>query len=93
VEYELLYWPAADDALTELENDSARAPILRAVERALARLTADPFSPRLGTTAFVTEAFGGVSATPVGLDDWYVFWQRGAEPQTIEIIQVHKLRL
>jgi hypothetical protein len=93
VEYEFVYWPAADDALAGLENDPAMAPVLRAVDRALERLAADPFNPRLGTTAFMTPEFGGVSATPVGLDDWYIFRQRGPEPGVIEIIQVHALRL
>ena len=90
---ELAYWPAADEALDMLDKDAAMAPVLRAVERTLQRLTADPFSPRLGTTAFMTGALGGVSATPAGLDDWYVLWQRGAEPMVLEIILVHQLRL
>ncbi len=93
MEYEFLYWPAADEALSKLENDPAMISALRAVERVLERLAADPFSPRLGTIAFVTEDFGGVSATPAGLDDWYVFWQRGAEPRVIEIVLIHQLRL
>lgn len=90
--YEITYWPAADDALTELESDPTMAPVLEAVERVLERLTSDPFNPRLGTTAFVTEDLGGISATPVRYDDWYVFWQRGPERQAIEIVLVHPLR-
>jgi hypothetical protein len=92
VDYDLAYWPAADQAIARLENDPAMTHVLRAVDRGLERLAADPFNPRLGTTAFVTEEFGGVSATPVGLDDWYIFWQRGEEPKVIEIVLVHPLR-
>jgi hypothetical protein len=90
--YELLYWPAADEALDKLENDPAIAPARRAVDRTLQRLAADPFSPRLGTTAFITEELGAISATPAGLDNWYVLWQRGEGPRTIEIVLVHELR-
>jgi hypothetical protein len=71
----------------------AMAWALWAVERAMQRLAADPFSPRLGTTAFVSEDFGGVSATPAGLEDWYVFWQRGTESGVIEIVLIHEIRL
>ena len=60
--YEVVYWPAADDALSALEKDPALAPALQAVERILLELEADPFNPRLGTTAFMTEDYGGVSA-------------------------------
>ncbi len=93
MEYDISYWPAADDAIAELENDPVMAPVLNAVERVLGRLAKDPFNPRLGTTAFVTEELGGVSATPVGLDDWYVLWQRGPGPRAIEIVLVHPLRI
>lgn len=91
--YEILYWRAADEAIGRLENDPAMAPVMRAVGRTLERLAADPFSPRLGTTAFVTDEYGGVCATPVGLDDWYVLWQRAPEAWTIDIVLVHQLRL
>lgn len=92
--YELTYWPRADDIMTELEQDPATAAVLPAVERVLAHLAEDPFDPRLGTTAFVTEELGSVCATPARREDWYVIWQRGPEgTQTIEIILVHQLRL
>lgn len=92
--YELTYWPRADGLLAELEQDPAMAAVLQAVERVLERLAEDPFSPRLGTTAFVTEELGSVCATPARRDDWYLIWQRGPEgTQTIEIILVHQLRL
>jgi hypothetical protein len=91
--YEVVYWPAADDALSALEKDPALAPALQAVERILLELEADPFNPRLGTTAFMTEDYGGVSATPARLDDWYVLWQRGAEQGVIEILLVHQIRI
>ena len=41
----------------------------------------------------MTPELGEVSATPVGLDNWYIFWQRAPEPGVIEIIQVHPLSL
>lgn len=92
--YELTYWPRADGILTELELDLAMATVLQAVDRVLARLADEPFSPRLGTTAFKTPGLGGVSATPARHDDWYVIWQRGPEhTQTIEIILIHRLSL
>lgn len=90
--YEILYRPAAEDALDKLEADPAMAGVLQAVERVLARLEEDPFSPRLGTTAFMTDEYRGVNATPAGPDDWYIFWQRAQEPRTIEVILVHQLR-
>jgi hypothetical protein len=93
VEYEITYWPAADDVLTRLENDPAMAPVLQCVERVLRRLSRDPSDPRLGTKVLMTEDFRGVSATPVPMDDWYIFWQRGPESRAIEIVLIHQLRL
>jgi hypothetical protein len=93
VSYEFFYLDDADDAMARLEGDPAMAHVLAAVERTLDKLAADPFSHRLGTTAFMTEEYGGISATPVGTDDWYVFWQRGPEPRTIDIVLVDQLRL
>ena len=90
--YEILYWPAADEALSKLESDPAMARVLHAVERILASLAEDPFNPRLGTIPFMTEEFGGISATPARYDDWYVMWQRGPNARTIEIVLVHQLR-
>ena len=92
--YELLYWPAADDHLTMLESDPERADELEAVESTLNRLAEDPYNPRLGTTAFRTEQYGGISATPVrGApdDDWYVLWQRGAHRGELDIVAVVRL--
>ena len=91
--YVLLYWPAAEEALDRLEKDPAMVPVLQAVQRTLHKLAVDPFSPRLGTTAFVTQELGGISATPARLDDWYLFWRSGEAPMTIEIILVHRLQL
>jgi hypothetical protein len=92
--YELLYWPAADDHLAMLEADPARENELRAVNRALARLAEDPYNPRLGTTAFQTEQYRGISATPVrGAPDpdWYVLWQRGAQRGELDIVAIVRL--
>jgi hypothetical protein len=94
VAYELFYWPAADDHLTMLEGDHRRADELEAVERTLSRLAEDPYNPRLGTTAFRTEQYGGISATPVrGApdDDWYVLGQRGAHRRELDIVAVVRL--
>jgi len=93
VSYEFFYLDDADDAMARLESDPAMAHVLAAVERTLDKLASDPFNPRLGTTSFVTPELGGVSATPTGLDDWYVFWQRGPEPKIIDIVLVDQIRL
>jgi hypothetical protein len=92
VHHELLYWPAADDAIARLEADPALRPAMQAVDRTLVRLADDPFAARLGTAAFVTDEFGGICATPARFDDWYVLWQKG-EPGTIEIVHVCQLQL
>jgi hypothetical protein len=92
--YELLYWPAADDHLAMLEADPTRQNELRAVERTLSRLAEDPYDPRLGTTAFRTEQYGGINATPVrgALDaDWYVLWQRGAQRNELDIVAIVRI--
>jgi hypothetical protein len=36
---------------------------------------------------------GGVCATPVGLDDWYIIWQRGEDAKLVEVILVNYLPL
>ena len=69
------------------------AMVQRAVARVRRNLAGDPFSPRLGTTSFMSDELGGINATPAGVDDWYVIWKRGEEPGTIEIIHVHPLRV
>jgi hypothetical protein len=38
----------------------------------------------------MTEPLGGINATPVRVDEWYVIWQRG-EPGSIEIVDVREL--
>ncbi len=90
MDYEILYWPDADEALARLESDPAKAPVLRAVDRAMVRLADDPFNPRLGTIAFMTDELGGISATPARIDEWYILWQRG-EPGVIEIVAILEL--
>lgn len=89
---ELVYWPAAYSALDQLESDPALAAVHRAVARVQRNLADDPFSPRFGTTSFISDELGGINATPAGVDDWYVMWKRGEEPGTIEIILIHQLR-
>jgi hypothetical protein len=90
VDYEILYWPDADEALARLESDPVKAPVLRAVDRTLVRLADDPFSPRLGTITFMTDKLGGVSATPARIDNWYILCQRG-EPGVIEVVAILEL--
>jgi hypothetical protein len=91
--YELVFWPAADEALARLEADATHADIVAAVNRTLDRLEQDPFDPRLGTTVFKTEEYENISATPVQVGDWYVFWQRGEPAHTIEVVLIHELSM
>lgn len=79
--------------MARLEHDPAMSDVVAAVNRALDRLERDPYDPRLGTTVFQSEEFGGVSATPVRVGDWYVFWQPGKARNAIEIVLVHELPL
>lgn len=74
-----------------LEADPGMAAAVEAIDRTLGRLEFDPFDPRLGTVQFQTSELGGVCATPVRLDDWYVFWQRGPTANELVIILVHQL--
>lgn len=87
--YELLFYPAADEALARLERDQSISEVLVAVNRTLDRLEHDPYEPRLGTRAFVTDEYGGVRATPARAGSWYVIWQPGEIGHTIEVILVH----
>lgn len=87
----LLFWPDADDELRLLESDQRQGELLRAVNRTLDRLEVDAFSTKLATRSFVSLDLGGVSATPVGHDDWYVFWQESPDGEAIEIILIHSL--
>jgi hypothetical protein len=85
------YWPAADEVIAYLESQPKLADILAAVNSTIARLAADPFDRRLGTIPFMTEEYGGINATPVRLDNWYIFWQRGPTPATLDIVLVEQL--
>jgi hypothetical protein len=91
--HEIFYWPLAYEARRKLESDPAMTPVFRAVERIEDRLAADPFCPRLGTTAFMTPELGGICATPARIDDWYLIWQRGPEGKVVEIVAIHQLRI
>jgi hypothetical protein len=85
------YWPAAQVVIDDLEADPVRAAILDAVNRTIDRLVADLMDRRLGTKLFMTEELGGLSATPVRLDDWFIFWQRGPEPGGLDIVAIAQL--
>jgi hypothetical protein len=89
--YELYWRPEAEAAWNALEADPSMASVLDAIDRVLDRLEADPFDPRLGTITFKTEEYGGVCATPVRWDDWYVLWQRGMTAGRLVVILVHQL--
>jgi hypothetical protein len=89
--YELDWRPEADAAMDALEADPRMSPVVEAINRVLDRLEADPFDPRLGTTAFQTPELGGVCATPVRRDEWYVLWQRGQTADHLVIILIYQL--
>ncbi|HEV8114929.1 MAG TPA: hypothetical protein VGP53_01730 [Acidimicrobiales bacterium] len=91
--YELMFWPSADEVMVMLEGETTLTPALAAVNRTLDRLAEDPYERRLRTSAFKTEEFGGVNATPVNIDSWYILWQTGDQPGALEIMLVHKMNL
>lgn len=91
--YELLFWPLADEVLSKLEGSQSMSNVLAGVNRTLDRLSNDPYEPRLATRSFVTEQYGGVRATPVRVDTWYILWQPGESPRSIEIILIHAMDL
>lgn len=76
-----------------LEGDPSMSAVLEAVDRTLDRLEADPYDARLGTKAFQSPELGGVCATPVRRDDWYVLWQRDEAASQLVIILIHQLDL
>jgi hypothetical protein len=88
----LNFWPDADKVMTALAARADEDGPYRAVTGVLRRLAADPFSRRLHTALLMSPRLGGVCATPAGVDDWYVFWQRSlADKRTVEILLVHQL--
>jgi hypothetical protein len=91
VKYEFEWRREADEAMDALEADPATAAVVEAIERTIDRMETDPFNPRLGTVQFQTQEFGGVCATPVRLDNWYILWQRGPKANILDIILVHEL--
>jgi hypothetical protein len=91
VAYEFDWRREADEAMDALEADPGMSSVVAAIERTLDLLEDDPFSPRLGTIQFQTPEFGGVCATPVRVDGWYIIWQRGPESGILDIILVHEL--
>lgn len=91
--YDLAFWPAADAAMDRLAADPSKSGVLEAVKRTLDRLSADPYDRRLRTAAFQTPELGGISATPVRVDDWYVLWQRAPEPKVLDIVLIHELHV
>jgi|SRR5215471_811153 len=91
--YELGWRPEADAAMDVLEADPSLSAVVEAIDRTLDRLEVDPYDARLGTKVFQTPEFGGVCATPVRRDDWYVLWQRGKVANQLVIILIHQLDL
>jgi hypothetical protein len=90
-EHPLYFWPDADTAMGSLATDASAAGVYDAVARVLRKLSADPFSKRLGTALFKSPELGGICATPVRVDDWYVFWQRSPELGAVEVVLIHQL--
>jgi len=85
------YWEDADAVMAALAADPSMSGVLEAVNRTLARIAEDPFDRRLGTIPFMTPELGGINATPVRYDDWYIFWQRGEKPSLLDIVLVEQL--
>jgi hypothetical protein len=69
------FFEAADKTMDWLESDGSMRRVLLGARRVLGRLEVDPNDPRLRTRTFSTEGYGHVRATPIGVDDWYVFWR------------------
>ena len=90
---QLLWLPAADQAMTRLEAEPALADVHRAALRTLGRLEVDPFDPRLRTRQFATERYGQLRSTPVGTGDWYVMSMAGPEADEITIAVVAEATL
>src|SRR5579875_2277963 len=91
--YDLGWRPEADEAMTTLEADPSKTAVVEAIDRTLMRMEADPFDPRLGTIPFRSPELGGVYATPIRLDDWYILWQRGSGTRELVIILIHQLNV
>jgi hypothetical protein len=90
--YPLNFWPDADKVMTALAASTDEGGPYRAVTGILRRLAADPFSRRLHTALLISPQLGGVCATPAGVDDWYVFWQRSlADKRAVEILLIDQL--
>lgn len=81
----LTFWPAADEALTRIEQ-TGDDHALGAVRRTLGMLEADPFSPRLRTRQFDTPEYGHIRMTPCGHANWHVYWLLGDEGLEIAAI-------
>lgn len=90
---ELVWRPEAETAMDALQADPGLSAVLEAVDRALDRLEVDPYDARLGTNQFQTPELGGVCATSVRRDDWYVLWRRGDVANQLVIILIHQLDL
>ena len=84
----LVWLKAADAAMSRLEADPSRARLLAAVNRTLDSLEADRGDGRLGTRTFVTVEYRYMAFTPVGHDDWYVFWQLSDSLHETEIVNI-----
>jgi hypothetical protein len=88
---ELLWTEDADESMNRLEADPMSHHVLMAVRRTLGRLEADHNDPRLGTRTFSTENYGHVRATPVRIEDWYVFWRPVHDTGDVLIIDLGPL--
>jgi len=69
------FFEAADDTINRVESDGSMKHVRHGALRVLGRLEVEPTDPRLRTRTFRTEGYGHVRATPIEVDDWYVFWR------------------
>lgn len=89
----LLWWRAADETMARIESDASLVHVHRAVLRTLGRLEVDPFDRGLRTRQFVTEQYGQMRSTPVGVDEWRIMWKTGPEADQLTIAFIGELSL
>lgn len=87
---EALYSEDADAMLAQLESDPAHAPLLAATVRAITLVCDDPGSAEARRRRYDVvddRHFFGVPYRS-GDHDWIVFWEPGAEDDTIVITYI-----
>lgn len=89
--YEIDEQPDAQAVLDKLAGDPAMYHVLDAIERALDRLSEDPFSRRLGNKTFQSEQLGNLTATPARTGDWWIIWRLADRPNALILVGVGEL--